>query len=60
MKARFFVIGAALLLAVVLALGGTAWADQASAPVDPSILTELDAGNGVATEIGRASCRERV
>ena len=33
----------------MLALGGTAWADQASAPVDPSILTELDAGNGVAT-----------
>jgi serine protease AprX len=49
MKARLFVIGAAVLLAVVLALGGTAWADQASAPVDPSVLTELDAGNGCAT-----------
>ena len=46
MKARLLVMGAALLLAVVLACGGTAWADQTSAPVDPSVLTELDAGNG--------------
>ncbi|MGZ4725848.1 MAG: S8 family serine peptidase, partial [Ilumatobacteraceae bacterium] len=36
---------AALLLAIVLAWGGTAWADQA-APVDPSVLTELDAAGG--------------
>ena len=41
MKARFLVMGAALLLAIVLVWGGTAWADQA-APVDPSVLTELD------------------
>ena len=46
MKARFLVMGAALLLAIVLVWGGTAWADQA-APVDPSVLTELDAvGSG--------------
>ena len=46
MKARFLVMVAALLLAIVLVWGGTAWADQASAPVDPSVLTELDAGGG--------------
>ena len=45
MKARFLVMVAALLLAIVLAWGGTAWADQA-APVDPSVLTELDAAGG--------------
>jgi len=43
MKARFLVMVAALLLAVGLVWGGTAWADQGSAPVDPSVLTELDA-----------------
>ncbi len=43
MKARFFVMVAALLLAISLACGATAWADQGSAPVDPSVLTELDA-----------------
>ncbi len=46
MKARFLVMVAALLLAIVLAWGGTAWADQGSAPVDPSVLTELDAAGG--------------
>ena len=46
MKARFLVMVAALLLAIGLVWGGTAWADQASAPVDPSVLTELDAGGG--------------
>ena len=47
MKRRFLVVAAALLVAVVLAWGGTAWADQTSAQVDPSVLTELDAvGNG--------------
>ena len=46
MKARFLVMGAALLLAIVLVWGGTAWADQA-APVDPSVLTELDSGASV-------------
>ena len=46
MRARFLVIVAALLLAAVLALGGTAWADQSAANVDPSVLTELDAAGG--------------
>ena len=46
MKARFVVMAAVLLLAVVLAWGGTAWADQSAAPVDPSVLTELDAAGG--------------
>ena len=46
MKARFLVMVAALLLAVSLAYGGTAWADQGSTPVDPSVLTELDAAGG--------------
>ena len=46
MKAKLFVMGAAVLLAVVLAMGGTAWADQGSAPIDPSVLTELDAASG--------------
>ena len=46
MKARFLVMVAALLLAISLAWGGTAWADQGSAPVDPSVLTELDAAGG--------------
>ena len=46
MKAKLFVMGAAVLLAMILAMGGTAWADQGSAPVDPSVLTELDAANG--------------
>ena len=46
MKARFLVMAMVLLLAVVLALGGTAWADQSAAPVDPSVLTELDAAGG--------------
>jgi serine protease AprX len=46
MKARFVVMAAVLLLAVVLAWGGTAWAEQSAAPVDPSVLTELDAAGG--------------
>ena len=51
MKARFLVMGAALLLAVSLACGGTAWADQGSAPVDPSVLTELDAAGGASVPV---------
>jgi serine protease AprX len=50
MKARFLVMGAALLLAIVLVWGGTAWADQA-APVDPSVLTELDNGGGASVPV---------
>jgi serine protease AprX len=46
MKAKFVVMAAVVMLAVVLALGGTAWADQSAAPVDPSVLTELDAAGG--------------
>jgi serine protease AprX len=46
MKRRFLVVVAALLVAVVLAWGGTAWADQSSAQIDPSVLTELDASGG--------------
>ena len=45
MKARNLVMAAALLLVVVLAWSGTALADQA-APIDPSIVTELDASDG--------------
>ena len=51
MKARFLVMAAALLLAIVLAWGGTAWADQGSAPVDPSVLTELDAAAGATVPV---------
>ena len=51
MKARFFVMAAVVLLAVFLALGGTAWADQGAAPVDQSVLTELDAANGATVPV---------
>jgi serine protease AprX len=44
MRARPLVIAGIVLLAVALLSGGTAWADGAApAPVDPSVLTELDA-----------------
>ena len=46
MKARFLVMVAALLLAASLAMGGTAWADQSGAQVDPGVLTALDAAGG--------------
>ena len=47
MRARPLVTASVVLLAVFLLSGGTAWADTgATAPVDPSILTELDAAGG--------------
>ncbi len=51
MKRRFLVVAAALLVAVVLAWGGTAWADQTSAQIDPSVLTELDAAGGASVPV---------
>ncbi len=46
MKGRSILVAAALLVVAVLAWGGTAWADQTSAQIDPSVLTELDAAGG--------------
>jgi serine protease AprX len=47
MKRRFLVVAASLLVAAVLAWGGTAWADQSGAQIDPSVQTELSAvGSG--------------
>jgi serine protease AprX len=47
MRARSLVMAGVVLLSLILLAGGTAWADTgASAPIDPSILTELDATGG--------------
>jgi len=50
MKARHLAMAAVLLLVALLAWSGTALADQ-TAPVDPSVLTELDAANGAAVPV---------
>ena len=50
MKAKFVVMAAVVMLAVVLALGGTAWADQSAAPVDPMYV-----GCSESTDFGSAS-----
>jgi len=46
MKARYVVMAAVLLLAVALGLCGRHEPDQSAAPVDPSVLTALDAAGG--------------